>query len=136
MDSLRSPSQSAHSAAYFSYAPSFFRFVAQCNPSTHTLFVCMANAFVCARHVYRLKEGRKFSKKATLATKFPAVKAGQQDRFERGERKRVQSEGERKANDRPRDRHSECPPRAANPSGAVVHEHIRHRRKERVGAGI
>ena len=47
------------------------------------LFVCMANAFACARHVYRLEEGRKFSKKAI-------VKAGQQDRFERGERKRVQ----------------------------------------------
>jgi len=43
----------------------------------------MANAFVCARHVYRLEEGMKFSKKAI-------VKAGQQDRFERGERKRVQ----------------------------------------------
>ena len=41
------------------------------------------NAFVCARHVYRLEEGRTFSKKAI-------VKAGQQDRFERGERKRVQ----------------------------------------------
>ena len=60
-----------------------FRFAAQCNSSTHTLFVCMANAFVCARHVYRLEEGRKFSTKAI-------VKAGQQDRFERGERKRVQ----------------------------------------------
>ncbi len=37
-----------------------FRFVAQYISSTHTLFVCMANAFVCARHVYRPERGRKF----------------------------------------------------------------------------